>query len=157
MNGESDCVRAIPDEATHTRERFWEKVDIGSKNECWEWERATVAGYGYFWQGERMRLAHRISYRMETGPIPSDKQINHECGNSRCVNPNHLYAGTSRENWEDAVRHGTRERKLTDDDVREIRRRYSVEDVTQSELAEEYGVATCTISQVLSGQRHGAI
>lgn len=40
--------------------------------------------------------------------------------------------------------------KLTDEDVAEIRRKYSKLGVLQSELARQYGVAQTTISQVVN-------
>lgn len=44
---------------------------------------------------------HRIAYEIAHGPIPEGMQINHRCGNSLCVNPDHVYAGTKAENWAD--------------------------------------------------------
>jgi transposase-like protein len=43
---------------------------------------------------------------LANGPIPEGLWILHHCDNPPCVNPNHLYAGTSAENIRDAVVRG---------------------------------------------------
>ena len=40
----------------------------------------------------RERWAHRVSYRLFRGAIPSGHQIHHSCGMPSCVNPQHLQA-----------------------------------------------------------------
>lgn len=152
---QSDAARPIPEEAQHVRDRFWEKVDRGSEDECWEWQSCTHRrGYGHFWYSGRPRKAHRISYRMHKGAIPPGKQINHHCDNPSCVNPSHLYAGSAQENAQDAVRRERLDTALSHDDVREIRRRYAEEDVYQYELAEEFDVDQGTISRVVNRRTH---
>lgn len=69
---------------------------------CWEWQgNITPNGYGA-WYGLKgpyeERLAHRISYRAFTGPIPAGLQIDHLCRNRCCVNPAHLEAVTRKVN-----------------------------------------------------------
>jgi hypothetical protein len=73
-------------------ERFWAKVDKNAQNGCWEWRAATFRrGYGAFQlrKGE-LRKAHRISWELLRGPIPDGLDIDHLCGNTGCVNPDHL-------------------------------------------------------------------
>ena len=61
---------------------------------------ATKNGYGRFWDGSRMVVAHRISYELHVGvKIPEGLQIDHLCRVRRCVNPDHLEVVTQRENW----------------------------------------------------------
>ena len=79
-------------------ERLWAKVDKQAIG-CWLWRASrTIKGYGCFWDGERLTLAHRFVYELLVGPIPSKLQIDHLCQNPPCVNINHMEVVTSRVN-----------------------------------------------------------
>lgn len=66
---------------------------------CWTWTGSTnTHGYGEFRVARRTRLAHRISYELFVGPIPTGLQIDHLCRNRACVNPDHLEPVTARIN-----------------------------------------------------------
>jgi hypothetical protein len=82
-------------------ERFWAKVN---KTEgCWEWTAAQDKhGYGLFWDGERMRLAHRKSIEITTGEKPVG-HLDHACRNPSCVNPRHLREVSRKQNMENRV------------------------------------------------------
>jgi len=89
--------------------RFWQYVDKKSDNECWEWKASLMirGGYGQLRHNLKTLKAHRLSYEINVGEIPKDKMICHSCGNSKCCNPNHLYAGSSKDNWNDSIKHLT--------------------------------------------------
>ena len=58
---------------------------------CWEWIGAKgKGGYGSFSVKGGTRLAHRCMYTKLVGPIPWDKELDHLCHNTWCVNPAHL-------------------------------------------------------------------
>lgn len=77
--------------------RFWQKVD--TSGECWRWTAAlSTDGYGTIGVDGRTVKAHRFSYELLKGPIPSGLQLDHLCRNRWCVNPDHLEPVTSREN-----------------------------------------------------------
>lgn len=101
---------------------------------------------------------HRVICKMAHGqpPMP-DLDAAHSCGNGHlaCCNKRHLSWKTRRENMADAVAHGTmrpRNRthkanaKLTEEDVRNIR---SLSGVSQTAIADAYGVSQAAISSVL--------
>ncbi len=79
--------------------RFWAKVDRQSDDECWAWTATTNGrGYGLFRFGGRTTRAHRFSYELARGPIPTGLELDHLCRNTLCVNPAHLEAVDHRTN-----------------------------------------------------------
>lgn len=89
--------------------RFWEKVDRRGDDECWEWMGSKALGYGQLSNGYKKTplKAHRLSYEIHSGPIPKETPvICHKCNNPGCVNPSHLYAGTTLTNMADKIRTG---------------------------------------------------
>ena len=137
-----------------TEERFWSKVDKGG--ECWLWcGSKNKDGYGRVRYEGRRQLAHRVSWIFSGQIIPEGLLIRHKCRNRHCVNPEHLETGTVAENNADRIRDGTnigprgiksRSAKLTEDKVRQIRARATE---NQTELAKEFGVNHCTISDII--------
>jgi hypothetical protein len=78
-------------------DRFFAKVELTLF--CWEWLGAVgSSGYGVFHVGPGLELAHRYAYEALVGPIPDDHDLDHLCGNTRCVNPAHLEPVTRAEN-----------------------------------------------------------
>jgi hypothetical protein len=137
-------------------DRFWNKVLVLGPDECWEWQNSlSHDGYGWFRLGSNKDgkaiavRAHRLAYELTQGPVPRGMYICHTCDNRRCCNPAHLFLGTHRENMQDMTRkHRAPHRKLTPDQILEIRNKYSLQQTTQRKLASEYGVdqkAICLI------------
>lgn len=89
-------------------ERFMEKTQK-LPNGCIEWTgRRRPEGYGRFGDGEvrsawKAYSAHRWIWAYHNGPIPKGMQINHHCDNPPCVNLDHLYCGTQKDNIRDMM------------------------------------------------------
>jgi hypothetical protein len=95
-------------------------------------------------------LEHKLG-----GFIPDGLRALHRCGNRLCYNPDHLYAGTDKDNARDRERHGMTARgsrsgqaKLTEEQVQEIRYRYEQGEAGLN-LALAFSVSPSTISQVV--------
>jgi len=89
-------------------ERFWKKVEQRGPGECWPWSGATnPQGYGQLWDGTRKRPAHRIAWEILHGqPFPEGMDACHTCDNPGCVNPQHIFPGTPRDNAMDSMAKG---------------------------------------------------
>jgi hypothetical protein len=80
-------------------ERFYQKVEKAGINHCWMWTGARLNnGYGSFRYIGKNTTAHRASYQLHKGEIPTGLHVDHICRVRLCVNPNHLRAVTQRIN-----------------------------------------------------------
>lgn len=159
-------TKPLPNLTDNDIARFWSKVD--KTKGCWEWIGSRVrTGYGQFGVGGRrvnggdMYLAHRISWIIHYGNIPAGLCVLHHCDNPACVNPQHLFLGTDKDNAVDRDKKGRRNipkgesnhnSKLTNNDVQDIRWLYASGDYTITELGNKYHVAHSTISRAITRQ-----
>lgn len=153
-------------------DRFWSKVD--KTETCWLWTGGlTKDGYGRFWYHGN-RSAHRVIFELLFGTIAPTLNVCHHCDVRRCVRPDHLFVGTQSDNIKDCWAKGRQSfnaqpmrgsrngnHSLTEDQVREIRAKYSpghaghTSETSFNALAKEYGVSKFAIQYAVKhGWRH---
>ena len=143
-------------------DRFNAKYAVDKATGCWNWI-ASTAGKGYgqikIPKTRKQIYAHRLSYLYHKGEIPDGMQVCHECDNPRCVNPEHLFLGTSEDNHQDMKskdRHTKGERnnqhKLTEADVEKA---FDLDDAGMSsyKIAAELGIGQMTAWRIINGHR----
>lgn len=89
-------------------DRFHEKYQAVPFSGCWLWEGGiNENGYGIIGvANNKTDKAHRVSWRLHCGEIPVGANILHRCDVPACVNPEHLFLGTLRDNSRDCVSKG---------------------------------------------------
>ncbi len=106
--GENFVGKGRKREYCSTRCKILHNIRI-TERECWEWQGDLHPnGYAYTTnhETEKKKHVHRISYEIFKGSIPAGLYICHHCDNPCCCNPDHLWAGTAKENMQDAKRKG---------------------------------------------------
>lgn len=127
---------------------------------CWIWEGPAWSGRGGRFYGcasfqGRDRLAHRVSFEAFKGPITDGLFVCHRCDNTLCVNPDHLFLGTNRDNMQDMVRKGRHVSVVIYALTPQQRASLSGECFrrTINALAAEYGVSPSTIARFRRSMR----
>lgn len=135
-------------------ELFWKKVDK-QPNDCWEWKGGTTySGYGLVTRRKiknTMILSHRYAWYLKYGKFP-DNLCCHTCDNPSCVNPDHLFEGSHKDNMEDMAckdRHGRS--KLNKKDIPKIR--FLLGKMKQDDIAALFEVSPTAITDIKKGKK----
>ena len=150
------------------------------ENGCWIWQGARFPnGYGVMSYFGKARPAHRVSWELANDrEFPAGMYACHSCDNKLCVNPDHIVAGTpagnvkqawkarragkpsgdpspaltKHERWE---KFGDRRRKLTEAQVREMKRIRDEEGISYQKIADRFGVTEGAARMAIQGKRWG--
>jgi len=86
---------------------FLNKFHIAGENDCWLWSAGvSLFGYGRFRINYKTQYAHRLSWLLYKGNIPTGLCVLHRCDTPACLNPKHLFLGTKKDNVEDMIQKG---------------------------------------------------
>ena len=142
-----------------TLERFESYAEPIPECGCWIWTGAVFNdGYGAFRRPKFTERAHRTAWWLYFGKIPKGALVLHKCDIPLCVNPEHLFLGTQKDNCSDAQqkrRHSHGEKhgmhRLTEVDVLEVLAAKRAGE-TGVAIAKRFDVTTTTISAIWTGR-----
>lgn len=145
-------------------------------NGCWI-ARGYVLNSGYVQLGRDGRYwrAHRLAWTQVHGAIPAGMNVCHRCDVRACVNPDHLFLGTTADNVADkyAKQRGANrykrglgrkppyvhrgpargavnsQTKLTEQAVRDIRALYAAGGISQQAIADRFGIHQTIVSDIV--------
>lgn len=142
--------------------KFWHFTNKRSTLECWPFLHCPDAkGYGRLTSnGGQTVKAHVFSWEIANSKkVQSGEFVCHSCDNPCCVNPHHLFLGNSLLNNRDRAKKGRNADingekhpmvKLTEEQVRQIRRLYSGRYGDLKRLGKQFGVTFQNIFRIVN-------
>jgi len=139
----------------NTLDKFFNSII--KKDGCWGWAGTVNAnGYAVIKLNGKLRLASRVSHELYIGKITDGMNVCHRCDNPLCVNPDHLFLGTTQDNVNDRVSKGRSaigpknfNTKLSPDQVMVIRGHDYTKLGEKAVMARMMGVSQTAIGMVL--------
>lgn len=141
-------------------QRFWSYVK--KTDTCWLWQGGKISGYGVIGTTDRKNIrATRLSYELHKGKIPEGMFVCHSCDNPSCVNPDHLWVGTPRQNSLDMMKKGRGvdnrgekcgTSKLKWSDIPKIKEIHATNKYFIKDIGAKFGVAESTIADIIKNR-----
>jgi HNH endonuclease len=143
------------------KEKLLSRYYVGESG-CWIYTGGWGSnGYGVIWHEGKQKSVHRVSFELYKGPVPPGLYVLHKCNNKPCFNPDHLYAGTAKQNTADMIEAGrfvdnSGERNgraiLSKREVGEIKFLIAEGQLSYREIGQIYGAAPNTVKTIASGR-----
>jgi predicted XRE-type DNA-binding protein len=145
----------------HLKDKLLSQIEV-REDGCWLFTGGKQSqGYGMIYDATKKGnvRAHIISYTIHVETIPKGLLVLHKCDNPWCVNPEHLFLGTHQDNVDDMRIKGrdafgenkgekNGQAKLTEDNVKVIKRLLSTKQYTQEQIADMFGVSRKAINMI---------
>lgn len=145
----------------------WREISIKERLEdsifyspdgCWYCTLTGSFGYASFSIKHKPYRAHRVAYELYKGPIPQGYFVCHSCDNRLCVNPDHLFLGTAKDNTRDMINkgrarltgHENGNSKLTKGDVIKIRSLVLDQGLTRTKVSEMFSLSNTHVGSLVS-------
>jgi hypothetical protein len=125
----------------------------GTSVSCILWTGARVGGYGQRRVNGVRHYVHRLVWEQVNGPIPVGMLVLHKCDTPACINPEHLFIGTHKDNMQDCLNKHRHVNKLTDEQVKHIRS----STLSHRILAKLYGVSHTIVGDVRRNQTYKGV
>ena len=141
---------------------FIDNIEV-SESGCFVWTGGKSGnGYGYCIpnNGQKSKRVHRLVAEVFLGTIQSDHVVCHKCDNPLCLNPEHLFYGTTTENNQDRAKKGRNRNqtglnnnmnKLTEENVLEIKAML-LQNISQQTIADKFNVTQTLVSRIKLGK-----
>ena len=104
------------------------------------------SGYGHVCENGIQKRASRFIWSYYNGDVPNNLLVCHKCDNPLCVNIDHLFLGTHKDNYNDMISKNRDNRfsKLKENDVIDIYK----SDLSTKDLSIKFNVSKSTINSI---------
>jgi hypothetical protein len=143
------------------KQRVFKQVELSGA--CWIWQgNKDTCGYGVIKLHQKGLKAHRVMWEIANQRTIENLYVLHKCDTPACVNPDHLFLGTPKDNAIDRSRKGRSgdvrgalngRAKLTGEQVAEIREIFQNHKITKRALARLYGVTDVQIGHIIRDEQ----